>query len=129
MVLHIHSDASYLSEPKSRSRAGGHFFLSNMPTDPTKGPTKPRLNGPIHIVCGIMRNVMASAAESEVGALFLNGQEAIPLRDTLIKFGHPQPSTPLQTDNTTAAGIANDTIKQKRSKAMNMRFDWIKCRV
>jgi hypothetical protein len=26
MVLHIHSDASYLSEPKSSSRAGGHFF-------------------------------------------------------------------------------------------------------
>ena len=72
---------------------------------------------------------MASAAESEVGALFLNGQEAIFLRNTLIELGHPQPPTPLQTDNTTAAGFANDTIKQKRSKAMDMRFDWIKCRV
>jgi hypothetical protein len=72
---------------------------------------------------------MASAAESEVGALFLNGQEAIPLRNALIELGHPQPPTPLQTDNTTAAGFANDTIKQKRSKAMDMRFDWIKCRV
>jgi hypothetical protein len=29
MVLHIHSDASYLSEPKARSRIGGHFFLSS----------------------------------------------------------------------------------------------------
>eukprot|EP00804_Cyclotella_cryptica_P008100 CCRYP_004591-RA/>CCRYP_004591-RA protein AED:0.17 eAED:0.17 QI:0/0/0/1/0/0/4/0/815 len=28
MVLAVHSDASYLSEPKARSRAGGHFFLS-----------------------------------------------------------------------------------------------------
>ena len=26
MVLVIHSNASYLSEPKARSRAGGHFF-------------------------------------------------------------------------------------------------------
>jgi len=26
MVLAVHSDASYLSEPKARSRAGGHFF-------------------------------------------------------------------------------------------------------
>eukprot|EP00543_Licmophora_paradoxa_P005485 CAMPEP_0202441830 /NCGR_PEP_ID=MMETSP1360-20130828/1348_1 /ASSEMBLY_ACC=CAM_ASM_000848 /TAXON_ID=515479 /ORGANISM="Licmophora paradoxa, Strain CCMP2313" /LENGTH=30 /DNA_ID= /DNA_START= /DNA_END= /DNA_ORIENTATION= len=26
------------------------------------------------------------------------------------------------TDNTTAAGIANDDIRQKRSKAINMRF-------
>ena len=29
MILAAHSDASYLSEPKARSRAGGHFFLSN----------------------------------------------------------------------------------------------------
>ena len=28
MILAIHSDASYLSETKARSRAGGHFFLS-----------------------------------------------------------------------------------------------------
>jgi hypothetical protein len=28
MVLVVHSDASYLSKPKARSRAGGHFFLS-----------------------------------------------------------------------------------------------------
>ena len=28
MVLPIHSDASYLSEPKSRSRAGGHMFMA-----------------------------------------------------------------------------------------------------
>jgi hypothetical protein len=27
MVLVVHSDASYLSEPKARSRAGRHFFL------------------------------------------------------------------------------------------------------
>ena len=29
MVLIVHSDASYLSEPKARSRAGGHFFMSS----------------------------------------------------------------------------------------------------
>jgi hypothetical protein len=28
MILAAHSDASYLSETKARSRAGGHFFLS-----------------------------------------------------------------------------------------------------
>eukprot|EP00957_Ditylum_brightwellii_P103750 7903741-Ditylum_brightwellii.AAC.1 len=27
MVLHIHSDASFMSETQARSRAGGHFFL------------------------------------------------------------------------------------------------------
>jgi hypothetical protein len=29
MILAVHSDASYFSEPKARSRAGGHFFLSH----------------------------------------------------------------------------------------------------
>ena len=130
MILHNHSDGSYLSEPKARSRVGGHFFLSQNPTDPTKPPTTPpRNNGPIHTTCNILRHVMASAAEAEVGALFVNGQDAIPLRNTLIELGHPQPPTPIQTDNSTAAGFANDTIKQKRSKAMDMRFYWIKDRV
>ena len=62
----------------------------------------------------------------EVGALFINGQDAIPLRNTLIELGHPQPPTPIQTHNSTNTGFATNTIKQKRSKAMDMRFYWIK---
>ena len=34
MVLNVHSDASYLSEPKARSRAGGHYFLSDNAANP-----------------------------------------------------------------------------------------------
>jgi hypothetical protein len=30
MVLAVHSNASYLSKPEARSRAGGHFFLSSV---------------------------------------------------------------------------------------------------
>jgi hypothetical protein len=36
---------------------------------------------------------------------------------------------PLQTDNSTAYGIVNDTIKHKRSKAMDMRYHWMNDRV
>jgi hypothetical protein len=71
---------------------------------------------------------MASTAEAVVGALFINAQDAVPILNTLIELGHPQPPTPIHTDNSTAAGFANDTIKQKRSKAMDMRFYWIKDR-
>jgi hypothetical protein len=42
---------------------------------------------------------------------------------------NPQPPTPIVTDNLTAAGIANDTVKEKQSKAMEMRFYWIRDRV
>jgi hypothetical protein len=76
-----------------------------------------------------MGNVLASAAEAKIGVLFLKGQEALPTRVTLTELGHMQPATPIKTDNSTAAGFANDTIKQKRSKAIDMRFYWIKDRV
>jgi hypothetical protein len=47
----------------------------------------------------------------------------------LQELGHHQPPTPLETDNTTDTGYINVTIKQKRTKAMDMRFNWIKDRV
>jgi hypothetical protein len=40
-------------------------------------------------------------------------------------MGHPQPKNPVHCDNATAVGIANNTIKQQRSRAMEMRFFWI----
>jgi hypothetical protein len=96
MILHLDSDASYLSLPKACSRAGGFYHLSARSNNPTKAPTQtPPLNGPVHILCNKLRNVMASAAEAEVGALFVNGQEAAFMRQTLQDLGHPQPPTPM----------------------------------
>jgi hypothetical protein len=76
-----------------------------------------------------MRNLLASAAEANIGALFLNGQEALPICITLNELGHTQPATSMQTDNSTGAGFASDTIKQKRSKATGIHFYWVKDRV
>jgi hypothetical protein len=130
MVLHIDSDASYLSMPQASSRAGGYFYLSNQSQDETKAPTStPPMNGAVHVLSHKLKNVMASAAEAEVGALFENGQEAVSIRNTLMDMGHPQKATPVKTDNSTAAGISNNTMKQRRSRAMDMRFYWIRDRV
>jgi hypothetical protein len=115
MILHIHSDASYLSVSNARSRLGDFFFLGNT------SPEQDTLNGSILNVAAIIKNVFASAAESEVGSCFHNAQSGAPLRVTLTELGHTQPPTPLRTDNSTAFGILNETIKQKRSKAMDMR--------
>ena len=126
MVLHVHSDASYLSAPKTRSKVGGFFYLSSSPTNPKhpENDTVP-INGAIHVVAKRLRNVMASATEAETGALFYNGQEALPLIRALEEMGHKQPPTPIQTDNFTAYGIVNSSIRQRKSKAMDMRFYWI----
>jgi hypothetical protein len=73
--------------------------------------------------------VVASAAESEVGACFHKAQSGAPLRVTLTELGHTQPPTPLRTDDYTAFGIVNKIIKHKRSKAMDMRNHWLTERV
>ena len=121
MILNVHSDASYLSAGKARSRAGGYFFLGSLPT--ANSPIF--LNGNIQITCSILKLVAASAAEAELGALFLNAREAKVLRLTLQELGHPQPPTPIHVDNTTAVGIVNNTIKRQRSRAMEMRYFWL----
>jgi hypothetical protein len=84
----------------------------------TNPPQKDTLNGSILNVTSVINNVVASAAESEVGACFQNAQSGAPLRVKLNELVHIQPATPLRTDNSTAFGILNQTIKQKRSKAM-----------
>ena len=91
MVLYAHSDASYLSEPKARSRAGGYCFLSDSPIEPTKPPTfcLP-LNRPVYSLARILKPIMDSAAEAEICATFANGQETLPLRVTLEELGHPK---------------------------------------
>ena len=121
MVLAIHSDASYLSEPKARTRAAGHFFLSEDTNDP-------RDNGAVHTVAKIIKAVMSSAVEAELGGLFFNAKTAVPIQTTLEELGHKQPPTPIQTDNSTACGVVNNEIQPKATKSMDMRFYWLKDR-
>jgi hypothetical protein len=86
MILNIHSDASYLSEKNAHSRACGHFFMGWKPN-----ATKPiKLNGAFFTLCSILRFVVASAAEAELGALFLNCKQAAIFRVTLEEMGHPR---------------------------------------
>jgi hypothetical protein len=46
------------------------------------------LNGSMLNVASVIKNVVASAAESEVGACFHNAQSGAPLRVTLTEMGH-----------------------------------------
>jgi len=56
---------------------------------------------------------MSSAAEAEIGALYINSREAVPQRHLLEEMGHPQPPTPIQIDNTTALGVVKKQYNQK----------------
>ena len=130
MILHIFSNDSYLSEPNSRSRVGGIFYRSsNLPPN-TKSPAPHHpFNAPIHVVAKIPKMITSSVIETEVAATFYNAKEALPFCVTLQEMNHPQPSTPVEVDNETAIGFLTGTTKQKHSKAIDMRFYWIKDRL
>jgi hypothetical protein len=61
MVLAVHSSSSYLREPKARSRAGGHFFLSSDTTIPPN-------NGAVLNIVHIIKNIMSLVTEGIVQA-------------------------------------------------------------
>jgi hypothetical protein len=124
MILLIHSDGSYLSEPKAGSRLGVIEYLGSE-GDEDKPPT----NGLINVVSCRSDVVTSSACETEWAAIYRACKEAIETRQTLADLGFPQKATLVTSDNKCAVGLSNGTLKPKRSKAMDMRFHWINDRV
>jgi hypothetical protein len=120
MVLCAHLDAGFLNKTNYCSCAGAHIFLSE------NGPF-PRFNGAVLSIARIIKFIMALAAESELAALSVTAREMIPHRQNLIPMGWPQPKSPIQTHNLTAAGVTNKTIAPRRSKMMDMLFWWLRC--
>ena len=116
MILAVHSDASYLTEPKSRSRAGGRFYMADGAEEDDPA------NGIVHNIAQVIRNVMTSAADAKNGALFVNSRFAIPARQLLDEMGHSQPPTPIQTDNTTALGFVTKNLQPKATKSTKMNY-------
>jgi hypothetical protein len=76
---------------KMKPKAGqGDPFTWETPPKTTKKLT----NGAILIVSKVLKHVMSSAAEAEIGAVFINAKERAVLRTTLEELGHKQPPTP-----------------------------------
>jgi hypothetical protein len=84
--------------------------------------------GAILNIAHIIKYVMASVTKAELGALYSTAREAIYLRIILEELGHKQPATPIQTDNAMAKGVINGKVQPKRTKAMDMRFHWLRDR-
>ncbi len=121
MILAMHSNASYLSKPKAHSRAGGHFFLSS-------NTQLPANNSAILNIAHIIKNIMSSATEAELAALYIMAREAVYIIIILKEMGHKQPPTPMQTNNAMTDGVINGKVQPKRTKAMDMQFHWLQDR-
>ena len=68
MIPAAHSDAGFNNESKGRSRAGAKIFLS-------ENEPEPKWNGPVLTIAQIINFVMSSAAEAELGALFVTANK------------------------------------------------------
>ena len=115
-----HVNASYFSVSNNKGTL--------LPPDPSS-VTPARPDSAIYVMSQAMRQVLASPAKAEVGATFYGSQDAVLLRKCLIDLEHSQDATLIITDNVCADRILNNTIKQNRSKAMDMRFYWVRCRI
>ena len=71
---------------------------------------------------------MSAASEAEAAALFTNMKEGVIQHIVLEEMQWPQPPTPITVDNSAMAGLAWDTIKANKSRAMDMCLHWIQDR-
>ena len=121
MVPCAHSDAEFHNKSKGCSRAGAHIFLSEK-------DAMPQWNGSVLTLAEIIKFVISSASEAELGAMFITAQEIVVMRQTLQEIKWLQSKSPIQTDNSATAGVVNNTILPRKLKTMDRRLHWLRCR-
>jgi len=121
MILKIHYDSSL--KPHARHKAGVVFYLSD------KNAAPEDIGNITEVVSKKPVNEVASIAEGEYCTQFIAGQIAIHHKNILEAIGYPQPPTVFYGDNTTAIGIANDSVKPKKSKAFDKSYHWFRGQV
>ena len=114
MVLHVDSDAKYITMPEERSCHAGHFYLRDWPS-PSPIKPNPEINRPTHTECKKIRNALSLGAEAETC-----------VQPVLITLDHKQPATPLKTDNYKTEGFVNLCMKPKHSKIWDMKYHWLR---
>ena len=82
-------------------------------------------NDAILMKCKGLCWVVSSAAEAETHGVFHNFTIALNIRNILTHMGHPQPMTPVQTDNSTTNSFVNKNIQFKKSKSWDMHLHWL----
>ena len=73
-------------------------------------------------LCAILKFVVASTAEAELGTFYLNYKKVKIIWLTLDELGYSQSHTYAHCNNTTATGITNNTVKCQQSWSTEIRF-------
>ena len=124
MVLWTDSDTSYLVTANARSRISGYYQYNQYLT---KG-LNPITNRLILTEYKAIKRIVSSVAEAETASVFHNAQIAVQIRYILQSLNHPQPPTPIKTDNSMAYSFVTNNIHQKKLKSWNMNYYWLRDR-
>ena len=106
---------------KSKDAAEAYIFIS-------ENDTMTRWNGSVITLVQIIKFVMSSASEEELGTLFITAQEMEAMHNILEEMKRPQPKSTIHTDNSATAGVVNNTIFPRKLKTMELRLHWLICR-
>ena len=97
-----------------------YFSIQNYPM--------PRWNGPVLTLAQIIKFAIPSASEAELGEIFITAQDMVASRKMLEEMRCPQPKSTIQTDNSSTAGVVNNTIVPRKLKTMDHRLNWLRFR-
>ena len=105
---------SYLSVSQAKSQASGVHFLRKGPPNPNNPEyLVPTVKNILLVVCKIICNIMASAAEAEYSTIFVNAQTDVPTRITLTEMASTHGPTSIQIENSTLVDITTKYFRQK----------------
>ena len=94
MQLAVESDASFLTQPGTKSCYAGHYYFESLPH--LLSYNSAPFNAPIHTKCATIKNVVASVAESECSGVFNNTQKALVISRVAVALKHKQKPTTLK---------------------------------
>ncbi len=78
--------------------------------------TDPINNGAILNIAQLIKALMSSAAKAELGALYINTQEAVPMHNVLKEMGHLQPPTQRKPTTAWHSGLSPPTFNLEEPK-------------
>ena len=112
------STVTLVTSANAWSRASKHHYLYINQSFPPN-------NSAILTVSKIMKAGMSSTDTAGLEALYLNACKGVKIQNRMVEMGHAHPTSPIQTDNSTADSIINVHIQPKYTKAMDMQFFWL----
>ena len=124
VVLHVDSDAAYITMPEAKICNTVHFYLCEWPS-PVPVKLSPKRNSPIHTKCKKIRNVVSSSSEAETCGTFNKGKICLPAT-RYYRIRAQTTSNSTQSENSTINIFANSGMKTKISNIWDMKLYWLR---